>query len=84
MQAQMQHVMQQVYFNGIDDLDDVSLYFYDQSTTLTLRNPVIMPEEGKSLRFVDVAAMEAATGVRCVGHGEYTLRITSTEIDTWR
>lgn len=69
MQSQMQHIMQQVYFNAIDDLDDVSLYFYDQTTTLPSRNPVINPEEGKTIRFVNVAEMQDSTGVVCSNSG---------------
>lgn len=67
MQVQMQHVMQQIYFGSVHEEDDVSVYFYDQETTFASRNPAILPEEGKALRFVNLAKSEEATDVRCQG-----------------
>lgn len=53
MQVQMQHIMQQVYFGGLEEDSDVSTYFYDQPTTFTSRNPLIIPEDGALIEFVD-------------------------------
>lgn len=76
MQAQMQHIMQQIYYNAIDDLDDVSLYFYDQTTTLGSRNPVINPEEGKTIRFVDVSKLQEVAESACKVTGKYLITLS--------
>lgn len=70
MQMQMQYVMQQLYLGALDDTDDVSTYFYDHPDTYSSRNPFVFPDDERNpLRFVDVAAFEEATGVRCDEEG---------------
>lgn len=81
MQAQMQHIMQQIYYNAIDDLDDVSLYFYDQTTTLGSRNPIINPEEGKTIRFVDVSKMQEVVGSACKAAGKSRIMLSYPNCD---
>lgn len=72
MQVQMQHLMQQIYFGALHDTDDISTYFYDQSTTFASRNPVILPEEGKALRFLNIAKLQQVQDLVCEGSGKYT------------
>lgn len=70
MQSQMQHLMQQIYFGSIRDTDDVSTYFYDQPSTFASRNPVILPEEGNSLRFVNIAELQGDNDLACRSSGQ--------------
>jgi hypothetical protein len=70
MQVQMQHIMQQVYFGGLHDAEDISLYFYDQPSTFSSRNPLIVPEEGKAMRFLNIAYIQERSGLRCASDGE--------------
>lgn len=67
----MQHLMQQIYFRNLLDTDDVSTYFYNQPTTFASRNPVIVPEEGNGLQFVNPAELHEMQDFTCDGDGKH-------------
>ena len=61
--------MQQIYFGVIKEEEDISLYFYNQPTAFASRNPVIIPIDGKALRFANLAELAATPGLGCAGSG---------------